>query len=100
MKINLRDFGVRGEDGRDLQPADNPHEVSERFGLQLIAQGRALRAPAPAVPDPAAPPAGDAPAGDAPAGDAPAGAVTHGDPATTHADPPPPRTRRGRAARG
>jgi hypothetical protein len=41
MKIDLTLFGVVGEDLKDLQPADNPHTVSEEFGRDLIRSGRA-----------------------------------------------------------
>lgn len=41
-QINLTGFGVIGEDGADLQPEDNPHNVSDTFALSLIASGRAV----------------------------------------------------------
>lgn len=41
MKIWLTGFGVVGENASDLQPTENPHDVGDRFGAELIASGRA-----------------------------------------------------------
>jgi hypothetical protein len=41
VKVNLRYFGVHFE-GKDLQPADNPHTVPGWFAQELLATGRAL----------------------------------------------------------
>lgn len=41
-QIDLTGFGVMGEEGTVLEPAQNPHTVSDHFARLLIASNRAV----------------------------------------------------------